>query len=66
MLGKTYLGMKDRERALHYLTKAKEYPAHTQEEKEVRLPLNHLHGSYVLMSSLTVGVFPLAGPQRSP
>nr|XP_040023647.1 regulator of microtubule dynamics protein 1 [Gasterosteus aculeatus aculeatus] len=35
MLGKTYLGMKDRERALHYLTKAKEYPAHTQEEKEV-------------------------------
>ncbi|XP_037311922.2 regulator of microtubule dynamics protein 1 [Pungitius pungitius] len=35
MLGKTYMGMKDRERALHYLTKAKEYPAHTQEEKEV-------------------------------
>ncbi|XP_022069662.1 regulator of microtubule dynamics protein 1 [Acanthochromis polyacanthus] len=35
MLGKTYLGMKDKEKALLWLTKAKEYPAHTLEDKEV-------------------------------
>ena len=36
MLGKTYMAMKDKEKALLWLTKAKEYPAHTQEDKEVR------------------------------
>lgn len=36
MLGKTYLGMKDKEKARFYLTKAKDYPAHTLEDKEVR------------------------------
>ncbi|XP_078137370.1 regulator of microtubule dynamics protein 1 [Sander vitreus] len=35
MLGKTYMGMKDQKKALLYLTKAKEYPAHTLEDKEV-------------------------------
>lgn len=35
MLGKTYMAMKDKEKALHWLTKAKEYPAHTLEDKEV-------------------------------
>ncbi|XP_049912078.1 regulator of microtubule dynamics protein 1 [Epinephelus moara] len=35
MLGKTYLGMKDKEKARFYLTKAKDYPAHTLEDKEV-------------------------------
>ncbi|XP_020501047.1 regulator of microtubule dynamics protein 1 isoform X1 [Labrus bergylta] len=35
MLGKTYLGMKDKEKALLWLTKAKEYPPHTHEDKEV-------------------------------
>uniref|UniRef100_A0A3Q0R5V1 Regulator of microtubule dynamics protein 1 n=1 Tax=Amphilophus citrinellus TaxID=61819 RepID=A0A3Q0R5V1_AMPCI len=35
MLGKTYLAMKDKEKALLWLTKAKEYPAHTLEDKEV-------------------------------
>uniref|UniRef100_A0A8C3G8G2 Regulator of microtubule dynamics protein 1 n=1 Tax=Cyclopterus lumpus TaxID=8103 RepID=A0A8C3G8G2_CYCLU len=35
MLGKTYMGMKDKEMALFFLTKAKEYPAHTLEDKEV-------------------------------
>ncbi|XP_036934452.1 regulator of microtubule dynamics protein 1 [Acanthopagrus latus] len=35
MLGKTYMAMKDKEKALLWLTKAKEYPAHTQEDKEV-------------------------------
>ncbi|KAK2858642.1 hypothetical protein Q5P01_003262 [Channa striata] len=35
MLGKTYMAMKDREKALLWLTKAKEYPAHTLEDKEV-------------------------------
>ncbi|XP_029001599.1 regulator of microtubule dynamics protein 1 [Betta splendens] len=35
MLGKTYMAMKDREKALQWLTKAKEYPAHTLEDKEV-------------------------------
>ncbi|XP_037612367.1 regulator of microtubule dynamics protein 1 isoform X1 [Sebastes umbrosus] len=35
MLGKTYMGMKDKEKALLYLTKAREYPAHTLEDKEV-------------------------------
>uniref|UniRef100_A0A3Q0R1G1 Regulator of microtubule dynamics protein 1 n=1 Tax=Amphilophus citrinellus TaxID=61819 RepID=A0A3Q0R1G1_AMPCI len=34
MLGKTYLAMKDKEKALLWLTKAKEYPAHTLEDKE--------------------------------
>ncbi|KAG7216720.1 hypothetical protein INR49_021103 [Caranx melampygus] len=35
MLGKTYMGMKDKEKALYWLTKAKDYPAHTLEDKEV-------------------------------
>ncbi|XP_028288265.1 regulator of microtubule dynamics protein 1 isoform X2 [Parambassis ranga] len=35
MLGKTYLAMKDKQQALLWLTKAKEYPAHTLEDKEV-------------------------------
>lgn len=35
MLGRTYLGMKDKEKALLFLTKAKDYPAHTLEDKEV-------------------------------
>ncbi|KAK5850066.1 hypothetical protein PBY51_014348 [Eleginops maclovinus] len=35
MLGKTYLGMKDKEKGLLFLTRAKEYPAHTLEDKEV-------------------------------
>ncbi|XP_034429064.1 regulator of microtubule dynamics protein 1 [Hippoglossus hippoglossus] len=35
MLGKTYLAMKDKQKALMWLTKAKEYPAHTLEDKDV-------------------------------
>ncbi|XP_044032879.1 regulator of microtubule dynamics protein 1 [Siniperca chuatsi] len=35
MLGKTYMAMKDKQKALLWLTKAKEYPAHTLEDKEV-------------------------------
>ncbi|XP_045919304.1 regulator of microtubule dynamics protein 1 [Micropterus dolomieu] len=35
MLGKTYMAMKDKQNALLWLTKAKEYPAHTLEDKEV-------------------------------
>ncbi|XP_043960701.1 regulator of microtubule dynamics protein 1 [Gambusia affinis] len=35
MLGKTYIAMKDKEKAIHWLTRAKEYPIHTLEDKEV-------------------------------
>lgn len=35
MLGKTYLAMKDKENALLWLGKAKDYPARTLEDKEV-------------------------------
>ncbi|XP_036073388.1 regulator of microtubule dynamics protein 1 isoform X1 [Oryzias melastigma] len=35
MLGKTYMAMKDGQNALLWLTKAKEYPAHTLEDKQV-------------------------------
>ncbi|KAM4533597.1 regulator of microtubule dynamics protein 1 [Odontesthes bonariensis] len=35
MLGKTYMAMKDQQKAQLWLTKAKEYPAHTVEDKEV-------------------------------
>ncbi|KAJ8010399.1 hypothetical protein DPEC_G00074670 [Dallia pectoralis] len=35
MLGKTYLAMKDTEKALHWLSKAQEYPPHTEEDKQV-------------------------------
>nr|XP_033964611.1 regulator of microtubule dynamics protein 1 isoform X3 [Pseudochaenichthys georgianus] len=35
MLGKTYLSMKEKEKGLLFLTRAKEYPAHTLEDKEV-------------------------------
>ncbi|XP_047205293.1 regulator of microtubule dynamics protein 1 isoform X2 [Girardinichthys multiradiatus] len=35
MLGKTYMAMKDKEKALLWLTKAKEFPSHTLEDKEV-------------------------------
>ncbi|CAN9506503.1 unnamed protein product [Ophioblennius macclurei] len=34
MLGKTYMALKDKEKALLWLNKAKEYPAHTEEDKE--------------------------------
>ncbi|KAI3355078.1 hypothetical protein L3Q82_017958, partial [Scortum barcoo] len=37
MLGRTYMALKDKEKALLWLTKSKEYPAHTQEDKEVCL-----------------------------
>ena len=36
MLGKTYMGKKDNVNALLWLTKAKDYPAHTVEDKEVQ------------------------------
>ncbi|KAM6900501.1 regulator of microtubule dynamics protein 1 [Xenentodon cancila] len=35
MLGKTYMAMKDRQKALLWLSKAKDYPALTLEDKEV-------------------------------
>lgn len=35
MLGKTYMAMKDKEKALLWLRKAKDYPARTLEDKEV-------------------------------
>ncbi|KAM9839663.1 regulator of microtubule dynamics protein 1 [Aulostomus maculatus] len=35
MLGKTYLGMNDKQKALQWLSKAKDYPARTLEDKEV-------------------------------
>ncbi|TKS88027.1 Regulator of microtubule dynamics protein 1 [Collichthys lucidus] len=35
MLGKTFMAMKDQQNALLWLTKAKEYPARTLEDKEV-------------------------------
>lgn len=35
MLGKTYMVMKDKEKALLWLRKAKDYPARTLEDKEV-------------------------------
>lgn len=38
MLGKTYMAMKDQQKALLWLTKAKEYPARTLEDKEVHTP----------------------------
>lgn len=37
MLGKTYMAMKDKEKALLWLTKAKEYRARTLEDKEVHI-----------------------------
>nr|XP_020464523.1 regulator of microtubule dynamics protein 1 [Monopterus albus]XP_020464524.1 regulator of microtubule dynamics protein 1 [Monopterus albus] len=35
MLGKAYMAMKDKQKALYWLNKAKECPAHTLEDKEV-------------------------------
>lgn len=35
MLGRTYLAMNDKQMAQFWLTKAKDYPAHTLEDKEV-------------------------------
>lgn len=36
MLGKTYLAMKEKEKAQLWLQKAKDYPARTLEDKEVQ------------------------------
>lgn len=36
MLGKTYLAMKDKDKALLWLAKAKDYPGRTLEDKEVQ------------------------------
>lgn len=35
MLGKTYMAMKDKEKAVLWLRKARDYPPHTEEDKEV-------------------------------
>ncbi|KAM6953416.1 regulator of microtubule dynamics protein 1 [Aplochiton taeniatus] len=35
MLGKTYMAMKDKDSAMKWLTKARDYPPHTEEDKEV-------------------------------
>uniref|UniRef100_A0A3B3HP50 Regulator of microtubule dynamics protein 1 n=1 Tax=Oryzias latipes TaxID=8090 RepID=A0A3B3HP50_ORYLA len=45
MLGKTYMAMKDDQNALLWLTKAKDYPAHTPEDKQVHtVPVGFLVG----------------------
>lgn len=36
MLGKTYLALKDKDKALFWLAKAKDYPGRTHEDKEVQ------------------------------
>lgn len=38
MLGKTYMMLKDQEKALLWLKKAQDYPAITEEDKQVRTP----------------------------
>lgn len=50
MLGKTYMMLKDVQRAALWLTKARDYPAVTEEDKQVH---DHIHQSYfsVLSSS---------------
>lgn len=35
MLGKTYMAMKDKQKSLFWLSKAKDYPGRTEEDKEV-------------------------------
>ncbi|KAL1006719.1 hypothetical protein UPYG_G00075870 [Umbra pygmaea] len=35
MLGKTYMAMKDKEKAVVWLSKAQDYPPHTEEDKQV-------------------------------
>lgn len=63
MLGKTYMAMKDKQKALLWLSKAKDYPARTEEDKEVthsrtnRLPI----GLYVNMA-IVLCIFLLTGP----
>lgn len=48
MMGKTYMAMKDHPNALLWLTKAKDYPPHTVEDKEVHAlslwPKPNVHG----------------------
>lgn len=36
MLGKTYLALKDKDKALVWLAKARDYPGRTHEDREVR------------------------------
>lgn len=63
MLGKTYMAMKDKQKALLWLSKAKDYPARTEEDKEVTHSRTKqlLIGFYV---NVAVGlcVFVLTGP----
>lgn len=40
MLGKTYIKLKDKEKALLWLNKARDYPAITEEDKQVCTLLN--------------------------
>ena len=50
LLGKTYLKLHNKKLAAFWLTKAKDYPAHTEEDKQVqhlqnkanRFPLRHV------------------------
>lgn len=39
MLGKTYIMLQDREKAHLWLKKARDYPAITEEDKQVRTPM---------------------------
>jgi len=35
MIGKTYMRMKDRDQAVEYLTKTRDYPVRTEDDKKV-------------------------------
>ncbi|XP_027417416.1 regulator of microtubule dynamics protein 1 isoform X2 [Bos indicus x Bos taurus] len=66
LLGKTYLKLHNKKLAAFWLTKAKDYPAHTEEDKQVqhlqnkanRFPLRHVKERYrqKLLSYLEVSV----------
>lgn len=65
MLGKTYLAMKDKDKALMWLAKAKAYPGRTHEDKEVQQPPKCLQSNAAPTSMLTAHLSLPTGAKRS-
>lgn len=51
MLGKTYLALKDKDKALFWLAKARDYPGRTHEDKEVQQQQQKNKASHFLLHS---------------
>ncbi|XP_051785259.1 regulator of microtubule dynamics protein 1 isoform X1 [Erpetoichthys calabaricus] len=63
MLGKSYMMLNNKNEALFWISKAKDYPAHTEEDKQVKSVYYYYYlGFYFLSCSQTSHTIPLSKP----